>query len=299
MTTRAPETFDEFVEQLQERLSTLTPSHLRLAERVMADPEAVAFMTISELASTVGVNEATVVRFASKLGLKGYPGLTRLCRLRLREQAQLLRRYENLERFEGTGQELLQRAAVMDQSNVARTVSRIDPDAWDAAIKVLTDAPRVHVMGQRKCHAPAYLLWYLLRMLREDVEIVNGTAGTLTDDLRRVGEGDCFVAMSIHRYSAETVRAAAWAYKRGAKGVALTDNPGSPLTATAHQTFFMDVSGPSVLRSLAAFTSVVQAMAAGVAHGLGHRARSTLLQEEVLLRDFGVYTGEHSDAHPG
>jgi DNA-binding MurR/RpiR family transcriptional regulator len=94
------------------------------------------------------------------------------------------------------------------------------------------------------------------------------------------------------------VRAAAWASQRGAKGVALTDNPGSPLTATAHQTFFMDVSGPSVLRSQAAFTSVVQAMAAGVAHGLGHKARTTLLQEEALLHDFGIYTGEHSDADP-
>ena len=63
------------------------PAQRLLAERVMADPEGVAFMTVSELATVTGVNESTVVRFASGLGLDGYPGLTRLCRAMLRAEA--------------------------------------------------------------------------------------------------------------------------------------------------------------------------------------------------------------------
>lgn len=288
----APQTFDELVAELQRRLPSFSPSHRRLAERVMADPEAVAFMTISETASAVGVNEATVVRFAGGLGLKGYPGITHLCRLRLREQAQLLHRYDNLEKYESRGEELLQRAATADQANVARTVSRIRPDTWDSAIAALSDARRVHVMGLRKCHAPAYLLGYLLRMLREDVETITLGAATLVDDLRRIHADDCFVALAIHRYSTETVRAARWARERGAHGIALTDNPGSPLALTADEVFFVDVSGPSVLRSVTAFTSLVQALAAGVAQARGHQARETLLEEETLLNDFDAYVSE-------
>jgi DNA-binding MurR/RpiR family transcriptional regulator len=284
-----PQTYDELLAELHRRGSALTRSQRLLADRVMADPEGVAFMTVSELAAAVGVNEATVVRFASGLGLEGYPGLTRLCRERLREQAQLLRRYSNLEQLGAEGADLLERTVALDRANITRTFAQITPEAWDEAVRALAAAPRVHVMGLRKCHAPAYLLGYLLGMLREDVSTIRGGAGALTDELRRVREGDCFVALSIHRYSAETVRAAGWARARGAHCVALTDNPSSPLATSAEQVFYVDAAGPAVLRSLTAFTSLVQALAAGVAQELGHEARSTLLREEELLEEFGVY----------
>ncbi|MGW8376633.1 MurR/RpiR family transcriptional regulator [Streptomyces sp. ODS28] len=285
----APRTYDELLDELRRRGSALTRSQRLLADRLMADPEGVAFMTVSELAAAVGVNEATVVRFATGLGLEGYPGLTRLCRERLREQAQLLRRYESLERLGAGEEDLVEQSAALDRANVARTFARIAPAVWESAVDALATAPRVHIMGLRKCHAPAYLLGYLLRLLREEVVTLGAGAGTLTDELRTVREGDCFVAMSIHRYAAETVRAAEWARGRGARCVALTDNPSSPLAASADQVFYVDAAGPSVLRSLTAFTSLTQALSAAVAAQLGHEARSSLLQEETLLKEFHTY----------
>ncbi|MDT0318057.1 MurR/RpiR family transcriptional regulator [Streptomyces millisiae] len=289
----APGNFDALLALLQQRRGTLTRSQRLLAERVMADPEGVAFMTVSELASAVGVNEATVVRFATSLGLEGYPGLTRLCRERLREQAQLLRRYSTLEQLGGGEGDLLDQAVALDRANITRSFARIDRVTWAEAVKALAEAPRVHVMGLRKCHAPAYLLGYLLRMLREEVATVTPGAGTLTDELRRVRAGDCFVSIAIHRYSADTVRAASWARARGARCVALTDNPASPLAASAEHVFYVDASGPSVLRSLTAFTALVQSLATDVARHRGQDARSALLREEELLEEFSVYDPEH------
>ncbi|RKN07192.1 MurR/RpiR family transcriptional regulator [Streptomyces radicis] len=289
----APRTYDELLAALQDRRDALTRSQRLLAERVMADPEGVAFMTVSELAAAVGVNEATVVRFATGLGLEGYPGLTRLCRERLREQAQLLRRYRTLEQLDTEGEEgegdLLDRVVALDSANIARTFARVERETFSAAVRALAEAPRVHVMGLRKCHAPAYLLGYLLRMVRDEVATLTTGAGTLTDDLRRVREGDCFVALSIYRYTAETVRALEFARERGARCVVLTDNPASPLVAPADHVFYVEASGPSVLRSLTAFTALVQALAAGVARARGQDVRSSLLREEELLERFSVY----------
>ncbi|AII04167.1 MULTISPECIES: MurR/RpiR family transcriptional regulator [Rhodococcus] len=294
-TTTGPQSFDELLVEIRARSGSLSPSHRKIAERVMSDPEAVAFMTISELAAAVGVNEATVVRFATGLGLKGYPGLTRLCRERLQEQAQLLRRFDNLEHVASEGAGLLEQTVALDQANIARTFARIEEATWKSAVEHLAQAPRVHVMGLRKCHAPAYLLGYLLRMLREDVETVTASVGSLTDDLRRIREGDSFVAMSIHRYSADTIRAAEWARQSGAHVIAFTDNASSPLAGPAHDTFYIDASSASVLRSMTAFTSLAQAMSGGVAHLLGHQVRETLLEEEKLLSSFRVYATERSD----
>jgi DNA-binding MurR/RpiR family transcriptional regulator len=290
----APETFDELVGMLQREFDTLTPAQKLLAERIMSDPEGSAFMTITELAAAVGVNEATVVRFATSLGLDGYPALVRLCRERLREQAQLLRRFGNLEQLGSDSRDPLDLAIAFDQANIVRTFSRIDRLSWAAAVSALAAAPAVQVMGLRKCHAPAFLLGYLLRLVRDDVAVLTPAAGTLTDDLRHLKAGDCFVGIAIHRYTADTVRAFRWAQRVGATTIALTDNPSSPLAVRATHTFYVDTAGVAVLRSMAAFTSLVQALATAVATQRGAEVRSALLIEEELLGSFGTYAAEES-----
>lgn len=292
-----PATFDELVALLQQRLPHLSPAKRLLAERVMTDPEGVAFMTVTELATVANVNESTVVRFATSLGLDGYPGLTRLCRDMLRAEAQLLRRFAHLDAVNAeTGGPLepgphdpLELAAAFDQANIARTLARVDPATWSAAVAALAGAPRVHVLGLRKCHSVAYLLAFLLKMMRDEVELVVPGAGTLVEDVRRVRPGDCFVGVAIHRYTRDTVRGFRRARAQGATTVALTDNRSSPLAAAAHHTFYVETSGVAVLRSLTAFVSLAQALANAVAAARGADTRASLDLEEALLDDFEVY----------
>jgi DNA-binding MurR/RpiR family transcriptional regulator len=292
-----PASYAELVSVLQQRMPTLTPAQRLLAERVMADPESVAFMTVSELAATANVNESTVVRFAAGIGLDGYPGLTRLCRAMLRDEAQLLRRFARVEDLAAGGsgpteaglRDPLELATAFDQANIARTMARVDRSSWSAAVDALAEAPRVHVLGLRKCHSVAFLLGYLLRMVRDEVRILTPGVGTLVEDLRGVRPGDCFVGVSIHRYSRDTVRGFRQARARGATTVALTDNPSSPLAIAGEHAFYVETVGVSVLRSLTAFTSLVQALANAVAAARGAEARSALVLEERLLDEFDVY----------
>ena len=283
---------------LQDRSLELTPSHRLIADRIVSDPEGVAFMTISELGDSVNVNKATVARFATGLGLDGYPQLVRLCRDHLQEQAHLVRRFSNLERLSSAEVDPLRLVYEHDQANLSRTFSRIDRIEWSSAVEALATAPRVHVLGLRKCYAPAFLLSYLLGMLRDDVYNVRTEAGMLTDDIRQVRPGDCFVALSIHRYTNDTVRGFRAAAQRGARTIALTDNAYSPLAAPADQCFYIDTAGVSVLRSVTAFTAVVQALATSVAANLGQESRESLSVEETLLDEFSIYARDANDGVP-
>jgi DNA-binding MurR/RpiR family transcriptional regulator len=301
--SQPPRSFNELVGLLQASLATLSDGHARIARQVLSDPEGCAFMTITELATTVGVNESTVVRFASRLGLDGYPALTGLCRERLREQAQLVGRFERLQQLAGQdgrrppesprpGERLaapLESLAVGDQRNIVRTFARVDPKDWQRAVRAAARSRSVYVIGLRKCYAVAYLLSYLLGLIRDDVRHVASEAGTLADAVRQVGPRDTFVAISIHRYTRETVRALRFAHGRGAYTIALTDNAASPLAQHADVSFYIDTSSSSVLRSVSAFVSLVQAFVAAVAVERGTKARSALLLEEDVLRDFEVY----------
>jgi DNA-binding MurR/RpiR family transcriptional regulator len=283
-------TYDDLATRLQDGLDGLSPSHRRLAERVLADPEGVAFMTVTDLATAVGVNESTVVRFATGQGLAGYPGLVELCRARLREQAQLVGRLTRTTGLDAAaGGDLLDLSATFERANVVRTLLGVDRAAWAATVAALAGAPRVHVLGLRKCHAAAYLLGYLLRMVRDDVATLGTGPGTLVEELRRVRAGDCVVGLAIHRYARATVQGFRWAGEQGATTVALTDNRASPLARTADHAFLVETAGVAVLRSMTGFTALVQALANAVAVELEPAARTTLAAEEELLDAFAVY----------
>ncbi len=286
-----PRNYPELRAELQDRMPTFASGQRRIARVLLADPEATAFRSIGETAKVAEVHESSLVRFATALGLPGYPALVRLCRQQLAEQAQLVRRFEQAAELTDT-EELLGAVVEHDQQNIARTFARLDQAVWREAVGMLTDARRVHVIGLRKCFSVAYLLAYLLRMVRPEVRQLAPTAGMIIDDLRDLAAGDAFVAVSIHRYTADTVRAIAEAKRRGLRTIAITDNPASPLVPHADVTCYVETGGVTVLRSLSAFVSVAQALATAVAVRNGTNARSELLLDEELLDAFDVYHNE-------
>jgi DNA-binding MurR/RpiR family transcriptional regulator len=142
----------------------------------------------------------------------------------------------------------------------------------------------------------AYLLGYLLEMVRDDVHIVDNAAGRLPKDLRRIRKGDCVVAISLHRYTADTIAAFNYAREQGATTIALTDNSASPLAHGATATFLVDTSGASIPRSVTALISLAQVLVSAAAGELNTSARSALVLEEELLERLSVYVRRDDEA---
>ncbi|MGT2462530.1 MurR/RpiR family transcriptional regulator [Sinomonas atrocyanea] len=162
-------TYEELQAELQERMPALAPGQRRIATVLLSDPEGTALRSIAETAEIAGVNQSSLVRFATMLGLKGYPALVRLCREHLSGQANLVSRFERAQEHTGQGSLF---AAVLEheKDNLTRSYARIAQADWDQAVKTLAEAPAVYVMGLRKCAPIAQLLGYLLRLVRRRVE---------------------------------------------------------------------------------------------------------------------------------
>ncbi|BCW44992.1 MurR/RpiR family transcriptional regulator [Arthrobacter sp. StoSoilB5] len=284
------ETYSQLQAELQSKMESLAPGQQRIARVLLTDPEGTAFRSIAETAKIAEVNQSSLVRFATMLGLKGYPALVRLCREHLADQANLIRRFDRVQQRPGSIQSLF--AGVLDHEtdNLTRTYARIDEADWNLAVKSLTDAPWVYVMGLRKCAPVAQLLSYLLRLVRPGVEQIAPAAGMFVDQLRDLDPDGVFVAIAIRRYTADTVRALNYAKNRGLKTIALTDDSASPLARLADTTFYIETEGVTILRSMTVFISIAQTLATAVTIQNGARSRQELLIDEQLLEDFNVYS---------
>lgn len=284
------ETYSQLQAELQSKMESLAPGQQRIARVLLTDPEGTAFRSIAETAKIAEVNQSSLVRFATMLGLKGYPALVRLCREHLADQANLIRRFDRVQQRPGSIQSLFAGVLDHEKDNLTRTYARIDEADWNLAVKSLTDAPWVYVMGLRKCAPVAQLLSYLLRLVRPGVEQIAPAAGMFVDQLRDLDPDGVFVAIAIRRYTADTVRALNYAKNRGLKTIALTDDSASPLARLADTTFYIETEGVTILRSMTVFISIAQTLATAVTIQNGARSRQELLIDEQLLEDFNVYS---------
>jgi DNA-binding MurR/RpiR family transcriptional regulator len=190
-TVAPPTTFDELVARINDRFAGLSPSHQMLAELVLGDPERLAFMTGDELAAETRVSESTVDRFATEMGLDGFTTVVGLCRAKLQEGGQLLRRLSHLERLDTSLSEdhPLTLALVSEQANITRTLGRVDPATWDRAVETFSRVPRVFMFGIGKCSMVAAHFSLLLRLVRDEVYALQPSPSPLIDDLRRIQPG--------------------------------------------------------------------------------------------------------------
>ncbi|HLV58025.1 MAG TPA: MurR/RpiR family transcriptional regulator [Natronosporangium sp.] len=278
-----PDSFAALTARIHEHGPHLTPAYRSLARLILEDPEGVAFLSVGDVAERAGVNMSTVSRFAKSLGLSGYPALRQLCEDHLRAQT-LVQRLHAVTKAEP---QLWQRSARFDEENIARTFGRIAADDIAKVARCISDARAVHVLGLRKSHSAAYLLWFLLHLVRDDVRLF--TTGVLVEQVRDIRAEDTLIAFGLHRYTRYTVLACRYARQRGATTVVLTDNAASPLVPLGDHVFLVDTAGPGVLRSMTAFVSLSQAIASTVAAHLGAASRDALATEESLLDQFRVY----------
>ena len=65
---------NELLIRMEEKYKKMSKGQKRLADYVTENYDKAVFLTAARLGEVVGVSESTVVRFATQLGYKGYPG---------------------------------------------------------------------------------------------------------------------------------------------------------------------------------------------------------------------------------
>lgn len=207
----------------------------KVGDWALAYPFRTATLKIDELAEAAGVSVASVNRYARALGFAGYPDF----------RAELLRAYDStfapVEKLraavsrETTHAQIMRESLEMAATNITRTLDRLQPDQCEAAVAMILEARRVFVVG---LGGSAFTAGLLADALEPHVDLVRESTGfggseRVIRRLLRVRPGDLVIGLSVPRYSRRTVDFLHLTKDRGAKIMALTDSPASPLVPLA------------------------------------------------------------------
>lgn len=276
----------ELFHRLDEARATLTPAERRVAHTIERDPSRFAFMTLAQISADSGVSEASVLRFARRLGLGSFTELLHLLQREMRDRhslrdhlAQSLHREDTTDGVTAT--------YLRDQENLRITYEHLDQDEYTRIVNLLVKARKVGVVGFRASAAPAAYLSFMMHFARPNVVHLQMGYDNALDQMIDFGPDDVIVAFSFVRPSQRTMDIVGLAKQRSISIVGISDSRVSPLGVMADHSLAIGVKG-TFFHSYTAVMSVCTALLSGVGTSMEDAARLRIAAIERINEDENV-----------
>lgn len=279
----------DILSTIRAQMPTFSKGQKLIANFILESYDKAAFMTASTLGKTVKVSESTVVRFAAELGYDGYPAMQRTLQEMIRNKLTSVQRIEVSDVRLGN-HDILSMVMHSDMEKLRMTLEQIDREDFDGAVNDIVAAKRIYILGVRSAEAISTFLAFYFNLIFDNVTHVCVTsASEIFEQLLRVGPNDVVIGVSFPRYSKRTVKALQFAKDRGARVVAITDSPDSPLAGTAHRLLLAKSDMVSFVDSLVAPLSLVNALIVAISRVKKQELSHSLGELEHIWEEYEVY----------
>ena len=273
---------------IHDRLRTFSKGQKLIAGFILQSYDKAAFMTASKLGKTVGVSESTVVRFAVELGFDGYPSIQKTLQEIVRNKLTSVQRIEANDRI--GNQDVVSTVLQADIDTLRRTSETLDRREMDASVDAILAARHIYIVGVRSSAAIASFLNFYFRNIFDNVSLVPSTATSeMFEQLLRVSREDVVIGISLPRYSSRTIKAMQYARDCSATTISITDKPDAPAGKIADHVLVAKSDMVSIVDSLVAPMSVVNALIVAVSRKREEEVSKTFKDLERLWDEYDVY----------
>jgi DNA-binding MurR/RpiR family transcriptional regulator len=273
-------TYEELKDLIGRTYPGMSKQLQRIARFALEQPNDLALGTVATVAEATEVQPSAMIRFANALGYKGFSEMQQVFRGHLLDRSDSYReRIDQMRRKTTQGARApagvlheLVSESVAELGQLEETILQSD---LKAAVKLISTAPRIFVLAQRRAFPVAGYLAYALGQLELRTHLLDGSGGMLRESLRAMSKGDVLLAASFRSYSPEVVDLAAKAHALGVQVIAITDGPLSPLKPSAQVCLELADDSSKPFRSLVAPLCLAQALVVSVGHQLAEKPTTT------------------------
>jgi len=279
---------DDFRELVLRHLERLPPQQQLIAEFLLGHLEELPFISVPSLASRIKVSEATVVRFAQRIGFDGFAGmkaaLTELVRGRVASRGS----EPALPEERG---ELLAGVIIEEIANIRQLGDEIRESALRDAAGAVFGANHVYCFGLGISSILADLSGYLLTQVGVRASILSTRFSSPLEQTVMLRPGDLLLVFSYPPFSSQTVAMVRDASERGIATVAVTDRLTAPVAPHASHLFRVRSNNRMYTNALGAATVFLNALVTEIAALHGDYASEAVGRiNRILSRDENLIT---------
>ncbi|MGD9046109.1 MAG: MurR/RpiR family transcriptional regulator [Desulfobacterales bacterium] len=270
----------------------LTPKARILGNYILENPRKAIFMTTKELAQTCQVSEATVVRFVSRLGYKGYSEFQQALRDVVDTELTMLDRTD-LSSMQAPGADRLGRVVFEEMENLKLFLETVDTDALRKIVDFLETPNRVYVVGSRLSFTFAYYLGWSLTKIRSKVHILKGSDSTTIDWLTNASPESLVIIIATTRYPNELIRLGKMVRRLGQTLIVIADSSVCPLIQFAHQSLIAPSKNIPFIGNPTTISCIINYLVLELASRNGVRLKDHQEKLEQIYRENDILFNLH------
>jgi DNA-binding MurR/RpiR family transcriptional regulator len=268
--TPAPNDLTVYTSPVMRKLASaspdLQPSLRKVADFILRHPLKAATLTIEELAQETSTSAAAVNRLARALKLSGFSALKAALVTTLQDLVSPVDKLRNEMAQRPDGAFGLHEQIQVASGNLGTAANSNSPATFEAVVDCLIQARRIYILGFGNSAymaglAAANLVPYCADAVAISMEGGNENAAYR---LAAITENDVLLAISLPRYSLDTIHLARFANERGARVLAITDSPASPLVRLAELVLFAPADHPMLISSNTVVLALIESLVAAV-----------------------------------
>jgi len=181
------------------------PNHQkRVGDFFLEHPHDFAMLSILDLASKIGVSEATIFRFAQSLGFRSF---THFKNSVMEETQKIVKPAQpfKLLKEEELPDNTLTGVARMDIENINMTMHKISPERFNSAVNLIDKADHVYTCGLGVSAISCRVLAYLLNQMAIPAKVFLHDSATFIEQVTFLKPSDLLITFSFPPYSRESV----------------------------------------------------------------------------------------------
>lgn len=260
----------DFKKLVLEHYEGLPPQQRSVAEYLLEHLREVPFVSVPELARRAGVSEATVVRFAQRVGYSGFASLKQELLEAVRQRVAPHR-----EGATGAGElfaqppdgvdDALASVARQEITNIRRSVHDLDREVFQRAASVVFKADHVFTFGLGISAHLAEILTYLLQQIGLRSTTLSTRFSSPLEQLVALRPSDLLLVFSFPPYSRQTLEMVQAVRDRGIPSVAVCDRLTAPVAGIAHHVLAVRSDNMMFTNSFAAVSVLCNALVTEIA----------------------------------
>lgn len=214
----------------------LSPQQRVVADFLLEHLDEAALLSLPELAERSKISEATVVRFARRLGFSGFSEL-RLQFLQMLHAQTKRRKHGVSSSSPGTSGELVDAVVRRETENIHQTFSDLDVKRFRRAARTLQSADHVYVFGLGISAVLADLARYWLVTVGLRATVISGRVTNPEEEAIVIRRRDVLLTFSFPPYSRATIDMLQNLKRRGVPTIVISDRYTSPAALAASLAF--------------------------------------------------------------
>lgn len=276
--------YKNLIEYLEIKFETFTNTQKDLTNYLISNINDVAFFTADTIAEKVNSTPSSVIRFAKRIGYRGYPELQKDLQNLIIDKISVVEELETNKKFDSSKAETTIKLSLKkDFSNLNNLIKEINENSIKKFVNIIISSQKKYIITNRSAFSLGHFFFFQLKKMVSGVFLLSNFDDGIFDMLRELNSEDVILAISFPRFTKLTINFAQYAKKGGAKLISITDKKTSPLHKISDICLFCPYESSAFFNSNVAAMALINAI---LSEMFNQRHNSTIsnLKKEAVIR---------------